>query len=42
MPRSMHIDVTALLEHIDGHSNVCCMGVCDHLPDSARIGFLVV
>ena len=34
----MHIEVTALLKHIDGQLKimiVCCMGVWGHLPDNA-------
>ena len=41
MPCSMHIEMTALSEHINEHlkihMNVCCMGACGHLPDNARI-----
>ena len=35
MPWSMHIELTALLEHIqDKNMNVCCMDVCGHFPDN--------
>ena len=42
MPCNMHVEMTALLEHIDEHlkiiiMNVCYMGACGHLPDNARI-----
>ena len=37
MPGSMHIEVTAPLEYIDGHLNVCCVSDCGHFADNASL-----